>query len=84
MYGRVQFRPRIRERTVYSYCNALGQFVSICPHKRWDFPELVELQIFDTERSLGNVGVNDLEVELVCLCNSLNGCGAWVRLPKSM
>ena len=84
MYGRLQFRPGIRERTVYGYCNALGQFVSICSHKRWDFSELVELQIFDTERSLRNVGVNDLEVELVCLCNGSNGCGAWVRLPKSM
>ena len=84
MYRSLRPRPRRRERTVYGDGNALGQFVSICPHKGWYSAKFVEFQILDTEWRLGNVGINDLEVKLVCLGDGLNGCGAWIPLPKSM
>ena len=83
MYRRVRRGPRRWEQTVYSNGNALGQFVSICPHKRWYSTELVELQILGTEGPFGNVGVNDLQVKLICLGDGSNGCGATIVLPKS-
>lgn len=70
------------ERTVYGDGNGLGQLVSICSHKRWYFSELVELQILGTERPLGRVGVDDLEVKLVCPGNGSNGCGTCVALQS--
>ncbi len=82
MYERVRLRP-MRKRTVYGDGNALGQLVSICAHKRWHESKLVELQILGAQRPLGHVGVNDLEVKLICLGNSSNGCGTWVPLQKS-
>lgn len=85
IYVRVRLGPRRWERTIYGDCNALGQLVTICSHKRWYFPKLIELQILGTEnRPLGNVRVNDLEFELVGLGDCLNGCGARVPLPKSI
>ena len=82
MYERARSRPR-RKRTVYGDGNALGQLVSICSHKRRYVSKLVEFQILSAQRPLGYVGVNDLEVKLICLGNSSNGCGTWVPLQKS-
>ena len=70
------------ERTVYRNSNALGQLVPICSHKRWYLSELVELQIVGAKRTLGAVGVNNLEVKLVCLGNGSNSLRSYVRLKK--
>ena len=82
MRGQGQGKEK-RESTVYCDGNALSQLVSICPYKRWYGPELVELQIFGTERPLGNVGVNNVQVKLVRLGHGSNGYGTWVRLEKN-
>lgn len=81
---KVGFRQRIGERTVYGDCNTLGQFVTICAHKRWYSSEFIDLQIFKTERLLGSIGVNNLEVKLVGLGDGSNSCGACVSLLESM
>ena len=75
--------PRMTEFTVYGNGNTLGQLVSICSHKGWYLSEFVEFQIFGTERPLGNVGVDDLEVKLVCLGNGLNSYRTWIPLQRS-
>ena len=78
------FGQSIGERTVYGDCNTLGQFVAICTHKRWYSSEFIDLQIFKTERLLGSIGVNNLEVKLVGLSDGSNRCGACVSLLESM
>lgn len=68
--------------TIDRNCNALGQLIAICAHKRWDFAELVELQVFG-----GGVGAVDhdfFQVKLVGLGHSSNGNGAGVALGKAV
>ena len=83
MCGKIWLGPRRRERTIYGNGNALSQLVPICTHKRWYCSELIEFQIFGTERPFGNVGVDDFEVKLVCFGNGLNGYGTYICLRKS-
>ena len=59
--------------------DALVESVTISADKGWDLPKLVDLEVLggDTFRRLG---LNDLEVNVVCLGNCTNSSGAWVVL----
>ena len=75
---------RWETRTVNGDGDRLCQLIAISAYKGWNSPELVELQIFGAERSLGNICVDNLKVKLVGLGYGSYGCGAWVKLPKAV
>jgi len=75
-------RPVVEERkgpTVDGNGNALGENVAIGTLKGRDFTELVELQILGRD-TLGRLSVDNLELEVVCLCDCEDGGAAGVTL----
>ena len=62
--------------------NALGKNIAICALEGWDFPKLVKLQVFRGD-TLSWLRQDKLNVELVLLGHSEDGCGAWVALGKA-
>lgn len=65
--------------TVDSDGNALVESVSISTDESWDLAETVELQVLSRD-TLGRLGLNNLEVDIVGLCDSADGGGAGVTL----
>jgi hypothetical protein len=60
-------------RTVYSDGHCLCQDVSICANKGRDFPQWIELEVFEVLD--WRLRVDKLNVQVVGLCNSQqNGC----------
>ena len=68
-------------RTVDGNGHALAQNVAICALKGWDLAELVEFAVVVRD-TLGWLGVDNVEVELVCLGDSEEGSGARVVLQE--
>jgi len=71
------------KRTVDGNGNALAQDVAIGALKGWDLAELVEKAVVVRD-TLGWLGVDDVEVELVCLGDSEEGSGARVVLQLTV
>ena len=63
---------KICKHTVDGDGNALVESVAISTNEGWDFAELVKLQVF-SRNTLGRLGLNDLEVDVVCLCDCADG-----------
>lgn len=53
--------------------------VAVSTDESWDLAEAVELQVLGRD-TLGWLGLNDLEFDIVGLCDSADGSGAGVAL----
>ena len=65
--------------TVDGNGNGLVENISISSNKSWNFSESVELQIFGINSLLG-LGMDNLEVDIVGLCNCENCSAASIAL----
>lgn len=65
--------------TVHSNGNGLGEGETISTNKRRDASETVDLQVFCAD-TFGRAGVDNLEINIVGLCNGKNDVGAAVAL----
>ena len=71
----------IGQRTVDGNGNALGEDVAVGTLEGGDLAELVELEVLGLD-TLGRLGVNDVKVEAVGLCDGQQGGGTGVTLRK--
>ena len=71
----------IGQRTVDGNGNALGEDVAVGTLEGGDLAELVELEVLSVD-TLGRLGVNDVKVEAVGLCDGQQGGGTGVTLRK--
>jgi len=62
----------VLKRTVNSDGDALVESVTISTDECWDLSELVELQVLGRD-TLCRLGLNNLELETIGLCDSKNG-----------
>jgi hypothetical protein len=69
----------IGQRTVDGNGNALGEDVAVGTLEGGDLAELVELEVLSLD-TLGRLGVNDVKVEAVGLCDGQQGGGTGVTL----
>jgi hypothetical protein len=69
------------QRTVDGNGNALGEDVAVGTLEGGDLAELVELEVLSLD-TLGRLGVNDVKVEAVGLCDGQQGGGTGVTLRK--
>ncbi|TIA29845.1 hypothetical protein D6C78_09973 [Aureobasidium pullulans] len=69
------------QRTVDGNGNALGEDVAVGTLEGGDLAELVELEVLGLD-TLGRLGVNDVKVEAVGLCDGQQGGGTGVTLRK--
>ena len=60
------------KRTVNGDGNALVESVAIGTDEGWDLSKAIELQVFSWN-TLGWLGLDDLELDIVCFRNSLDG-----------
>ncbi|THZ99421.1 hypothetical protein D6C82_05163 [Aureobasidium pullulans] len=65
----------------YGNGNALGEDVAVGTLEGGDLAELVELEVLSLD-TLGRLGVNDVKVEAVGLCDGQQGGGTGVTLRK--
>ena len=82
MQGRKEWRVwtrRIGQRTVDGNGNALGEDVAVGTLEGRDLAELVELEVLSLD-TLGRLGVNNVKVEAVGLCDGQQGGGTGVTL----
>jgi hypothetical protein len=70
------------KRTVDGNGNALGQDVTVSTLKGRDLGELVELEVLVAD-TLGRLGVDNVEVQAVGLCDGQQGSGTGVTLRRS-
>jgi hypothetical protein len=69
----------IGQRTVDGNGNALGEDVAVGTLEGGDLAELVELEVLGVD-TLGRLGVNNVKVEAVGLCDGQQGGGTGVTL----
>lgn len=69
--------------TVDSDGDALGENEAVSTLEGRDLAELVELQVL-AGNTLGRLGLDELNVEAVLLCDREEGCGARVTLLNSL
>jgi len=82
LQGRKEWRVwtrRIGQRTVDGNGNALGEDVAVGTLEGRDLAELVELEVLSLD-TLGRLGVNNVKVEAVGLCDGQQGGGTGVTL----
>lgn len=65
--------------TIYSDCDSLGQFVAICSNKRWDFAQLIDLEVVGGDAFCG-LSVDDIEIKLVLLSHGFDSRGSRITL----
>jgi hypothetical protein len=75
----ISTRRRIGQRTVDGNGNALGEDVAVGTLEGGDLAELVELEVLGVD-TLGRLGVNNVKVEAVGLCDGQQGGGTGVTL----
>jgi hypothetical protein len=76
-------RRAIGKRTVDGDGNALGEDVAVGTLEGGDLAELVELEVLGVD-TLGRLGVNNVKVEVVGLCDGQQGGGTGVALRGSV
>ena len=74
---------RFMPRTVDSDGNTLVESVPVSAHKSRDLSKLVDLQVLSV-KALGRLGLDNLEVDVVRLCNCTNGSRTWVALSTKI
>ena len=67
------------QRTVDGNGNALGEDVAVGALEGGDLAELVDLEVLGVD-TLGRLGVNNVKVEVVGLCDGQQGGGTGVAL----
>lgn len=73
----------IGRRTVDGNGNALGEDVAVSALEGGDLAELVELEVLGVD-TLGRLGVNNVKVEAVGLCDGQQGGGTGVTLREGV
>lgn len=68
-------------RTVDGNGNALVENIAVSADEGWDLAELVQLQVLRRD-TFSWLGLNNIEFDVIGLCNSTNGGGAGVTLKE--